>query len=137
MTNDIDYGNLTKRIVFTENDHRHAQLVLKLKYLRITQSSFFRHIITGLINDDPRILEYTNEISFKSKARKTKSKKLAEEGKQKLKDFALSEGEVENIFDVLEQEFPDLWKMKMAYWHALDYACKKKFPVCRKNVGFG
>ena len=108
MTTDIDYGNLTKRIVFTENDHRHAQLVLKLKYLRITQSGFFRHIITGLINDDTRILEYTNEISFKSKARKTKSKKLAEEGKQKLKDFALSEGEVENIFDVLEQEFPDL-----------------------------
>ena len=108
MTTDIDYGNLTKRIVFTENDHRHAQLVLILKYLRITQSGFFRHIITGLINDDPRILEYTNEISFKSKARKTKSKKLAEEGKQKLKDFALSEGEVENIFDVLEQEFPDL-----------------------------
>ena len=63
MTTDIDYGNLTKRIVFTENDHRHAQLVLKLKYLRITQSGFFRHIITGLINDDPHILEYTNEIS--------------------------------------------------------------------------
>ncbi len=108
MTTDIDYGNLTKRIVFTENDHRHAQLVLKLKYLRITQSGFFRHIITGLINGDPRILEYTNEISFKSKTKKAKSSKLVAEGKQKLKDFALSEGEVENIFDVLEQEFPDL-----------------------------
>ena len=65
--NKIDYGKLTKQVVFTENDHRHAQLVLKLKYLRITQSSFFRHIITGLLNDDPRVLEYTNEISFKSK----------------------------------------------------------------------
>lgn len=108
MATDIDYGNLTKRIVFTENDHRHAQLVLKLKYLRITQSSFFRHIITGLINDDPRVLEYTNEISYKSKAKKAKSKKLATEGEQRLKDFALSEGEVENIFDVLEKEFPDL-----------------------------
>ena len=89
MATDIDYGNLTKRIVFTENDHRHAQLVLKLKYLRITQSSFFRHIITGLLNDDSRVLEYTNEIAFKSKIRKAKSKKLVEKGKAKFKRFCL------------------------------------------------
>ena len=108
MSTDIDYGNLTERIVFTENDHRHAQLVLKLKYLRLTQATFFRHIITGIIEDDPRILEYTNEISAKSKVKKAKSEKLQKIGRQKLRDFALSEGEVENIFDLLEEEFPEL-----------------------------
>jgi len=108
MTEQIDYGNLTKRVVFTENDHRHAQLVLKLKYLRITQAAFFRHIITGLIDDDPRILEYANEISFKSKGKKLKSQKLQKIGRQKLRDFALSEGEVDNIFDLIEGELPEL-----------------------------
>ena len=75
MEKDTDYGHMTKRIVFTENDHRHAQLVLKLKYLRITQAAFFRHIITGLIGDDPRIIEYANEISFRSKRKKVKNPK--------------------------------------------------------------
>tara|TARA_Y100000310_G_scaffold145852_1_gene145253 strand:- start:1844 stop:2176 length:333 start_codon:yes stop_codon:yes gene_type:complete len=108
MSTSIDYGNLTKRIVFTENDHRHAQLILKLKYLRLTQATFFRHILTGLIEDDPRILEYTNEIAAKSKVNKAKSEKLQKTGRQKLRDLALSEGEVENIFDLLEKEFPEL-----------------------------
>lgn len=108
MSTEVDYGNLTKRIVFTENDHRHAQLVLKLKYMRLTQAAFFRHVITGLIEDDPRILEYANEISARSKVKKAKAAKLQKIGQQKLGDFALSEGEVENIFDLLEEEHPDL-----------------------------
>ena len=108
MSTEIDYGNLTKRVVFTENDHRHAQLILKLKFLRLTQSTFFRHIVTGLINDDERLLEYVNEISAKSKIKRSKTEKLQKIGRQKLRDFALSEGEVENIFDILEEEFPEL-----------------------------
>ena len=108
MEKDTDYGHMTKRIVFTENDHRHAQLVLKLKYLRITQAAFFRHIITGLIGDDPRIIEYANEISFRSKEKKLKSQKLQKIGRQKLQDFGLSEDDVENIFDIIEEESPEL-----------------------------
>ena len=108
MTQETNYGNNTKRIVFTENDHRHAQLILKLKYMRITQAAFFRHIITGLIEDDPRILEYTNGISFKSKAKKAKSQKDQNFGRQKIRDFGLSEEDVENIFDLIEEEGPEL-----------------------------
>lgn len=107
MAND-EYGNNTKRVVFTENDHRHAQFILKLKYLRITQSAFFRHIISGLINDDPRILEYANDISFKSKEKRSKSEKLQKIGAQKIRDFGLSEEDVENIFDLIEEEGPEL-----------------------------
>ena len=108
MSNDTNYGNMTKRIVFTENDHRHAQLVLKLKYLRLTQAAFFRHVITGLIEDDARIVEYTHDISFKSKNKKAKSQKLQKIGVQKLRDFGLSEDDVEDIFDLIEEEGPDL-----------------------------
>ena len=107
MAND-EYGNNTKRVVFTENDHRHAQFILKLKYLRITQSAFFRQIISGLINDDPRILEYANDISFKSKEKRSKSEKLQKIGAQKIRDFGLSEEDVENIFDLIEEEGPEL-----------------------------
>ena len=108
MTTLTDYGNTTKRVVFTENDHRHAQLILKLKYMRLTQAAFFRHLITGLIEDDPRIIEYVNEISVRSKQKKTKSEKLQKIGAQKSRDFGLSENDVEDIFDLIAEESPDL-----------------------------
>ena len=42
MTDSPTYGNSTKRIVFTENDHRHAQLVLKIEiYATYTGSISF------------------------------------------------------------------------------------------------
>jgi hypothetical protein len=108
MSNTEEYGKMTKRIVFTENDHRHAQLVLKLKYLRLTQAAFFRHVISGLLEDDPRIVEFANDISFKSKDKRSKSEKLQKIGVQKMRDFGLSEDDVEDIFDLIEEEGPEL-----------------------------
>ena len=108
MADEIDYGKLNKRIVFTENDHRHAQLVLKLKHDGMRQSDFFRSIITGYIAGDDRIQDYVSEVSGLSKARKSISRKLREAGKQNVKDFGFTDGEIENIFDLIEEEHPDL-----------------------------
>ena len=104
----IDYGKLNKRIVFTENDHRHVKFLMKLKAVGLTQSKFFRYIITGLINDDSRIHEFIEDISDVSIKKKTKSKKLREAGENKLNDFGLNNSEVENIFDIIAEEFPTL-----------------------------
>ena len=108
MSTEIDYGNLTKRIIFTDNDHRQAQLLIRLKQDGLTQSAFFRHIMTGYITGDHRIQGYVDEVKNQSKSKKSKSKKLQQKGKTTLKDFALSEGEIENIFDLLEEEHPEL-----------------------------
>ena len=105
---EIDYGNLTKRIVFTENDHRQAKLLVRCKYDNLSQSDFFRHIVTGYINGDERIQSYIDEVKNVGKIRRQKSQILKKVGKQQLEDFALSVGEVENIFDLLEEEFPEL-----------------------------
>ena len=107
MSNEIDYGNLTKRIVFTENDHRHANLIIKLNHDGLTQAAFFRHLITAYIENDEGVQQLVDELKTK-KRQKSKSQKMRQKGKEILKDFALSSGEVENIFDVLEREFPDL-----------------------------
>ena len=108
MPEEIDYGKLNKRIVFTENDHRHVKLLMKLKADGITQSKFFRSLITGYIDGDERIHSYIDEVSGLSIKRKNKSKKLREEGMQKLKDFSLNDGEIENIFDLIAEEHPEL-----------------------------
>ena len=105
---EIDYGNLTKRIVFTENDHRQAKLLVRCKYDNLSQSDFFRHIVTGYINGDERIQSYIDEVKKSGKIRRQKSQILKKAGKKQLDDFALSVGEVENIFDLLEEEFPEL-----------------------------
>ena len=44
MSDSVDYGKNLKRIVFTDTDHRHAQLVIKLKNDGITQAKFFRAV---------------------------------------------------------------------------------------------
>lgn len=104
----MDYGKLTKRIVFTETDHRHAQLIIRLKHDNIKQSEFFRGLITAYLSGDERIQSYIDEISSLSATRKAKSKKLRSAGNDKLKNFAFTDGEIENIFDLIEEEHPDL-----------------------------
>jgi hypothetical protein len=108
MATEIDYGNLTKRIVFTDSDHRHAKLLVRLKYDNLTQSNFFRHLISAYIDGDERIQSFVDEIKEQSLKHKTSSRKLRAEGQEKSKELGLSNTEVENIFDTLEQEFPEL-----------------------------
>jgi uncharacterized protein YeeX (DUF496 family) len=108
MSSEIQYGKLTKRIVFTENDHRHAQLVLKLKHDGLKQAQFFRSLVTAYIAGDERIQSYLDEVSSLSKERRSKSKKLRDIGKQKVSDFGFTDGELDNIFDLIEEEHPEL-----------------------------
>jgi len=106
--NKIDYGKLTKQVVFTENDHRHAKLIIRLKHDGFTQASFFREIITGYIEGDERILNYIDEVKQQSKSKKAKSKKLRETGKKAFNDQGFSEQQLVDIFDVIAEEHPDL-----------------------------
>mgnify|MGYP003149631397 CR=1 FL=1 len=108
MPNEIDYGKLTKKIVFTENDHRQAQLIIKLRRDGLTQSAFFRHMITGFLNDDERIVSYVDEVKQQSQSRKSKTKKLRDKGSQSARDLGLSEQQVVDIFALIAEEHPDL-----------------------------
>jgi len=108
MSSDIDYGKLTKRVVFTDSDHRHAQLLVRLNHDGLTQAKFFRHLITAYIEGDPRIVEYIDEVKTQSKTRKAKSKKLRHQGKQLAREAGFSEQQVHDLFDMIAQEHPDL-----------------------------
>lgn len=104
----IDYGNLTKRVVFTENDHRHAKLLLRLQQDGLTQAAFFRHLITAYIENEERIVDYIDEVKAQSKSRKAKTKKLREHGKQLTAECGFSDEQVDDLFDIIAQEHPDL-----------------------------
>tara|TARA_Y100001972_G_C7587065_1_gene294356 strand:+ start:351 stop:677 length:327 start_codon:yes stop_codon:yes gene_type:complete len=108
MSSDIQYGKLNKRIVFTDNDHRHAKFTIRLKHDNLKQSDFFRGIITGYLNNDERICSYIDDIKPQSKTKKQKSKKLIQQGQDNLENFGFSERELSNLFDIIEEEHPEL-----------------------------
>tara|TARA_Y100001963_G_scaffold138405_1_gene203116 strand:+ start:1263 stop:1583 length:321 start_codon:yes stop_codon:yes gene_type:complete len=104
----VDYGNLTKRVVFTENDHRHAKLLLRLQQDGLTQAAFFRHLVTAYIEGDERIVEYIDDVKDQSKIRKAQTKKLRARGKEIIKQAGFSEQQLVDIFDIIAEEHPDL-----------------------------
>ena len=108
MSDEIDYGKLNKRVVSTYNEHRHAKLVLQLKHDGFKQGEFFRTIITGYINDDPVLQQYIDEVKDQSPRIKKKSKRLRNRGEKTMNDIGFNEDDLENIFDLIEQEHPDL-----------------------------
>jgi len=108
MVDDVANPHLNKKVAFVENTHQHAKLILKLRHDGVTQSKFFRAMIAGYVNDDARIQSYIDEIKPQGKQKKAKSKKLRDKGKQMMEDFGLNDGEIENIFDLIEEEHPEL-----------------------------
>ncbi len=107
-----DYGKNTKRIVFKVSDHEHAKLILRLRHNSLTQSEFFKAIIEAVNSDNDTILSFIGDYASNkqklNKQRVKKSKKLILEGQQLAKDFSLSDDEVEDVFDLIAEELPEL-----------------------------
>lgn len=108
MSDDIKYGKNDKRIVFTDTDHRHAQLLVRLRTDNMKQSQFFRSLITGYIEQDERIVSFFDDIKDQSKQRKTKSNKLRAEGRGLMNATGFSADQIEDIFDLIAEEHPEL-----------------------------
>ena len=112
MAEVLDYGQDTKRIVFKVSDHDHAKLILRLRHNSLSQSEFVKAIIEAVNTDNTTILSFIEDyVSDKQKLNKTrikKSTKLLSQGKQIVQDFTLTGAEVEDIFDLIAEEYPEL-----------------------------
>ena len=106
------YGDEIKKIVFYDSDKRHADLKVRLKYDCLKQSEFFRLLIESYLSKDHRILsvvdDYKGQKSKQSKAKRSKISELYKKAEKVKGDFALGGEDIENIFDLLEKEHPDL-----------------------------
>ena len=64
------------------------------------------------MSQDKLFMEFLDDYKInkkvQSKRRANQSRKLREKGQKLLQDLALTEEEVENIFDLLEEELPEL-----------------------------
>ena len=104
------YGKTNKKILFYDTDKRHAELKIKLEYDGLGQSEFFRALVTGYLSEDDDIIDYITR--FKQTDGKQSKRQQAvtvgerEEDKRTRSIFA--EDEIENIFNIIEKENPDL-----------------------------
>ena len=130
---EIDYGNLKKVIQFKETDKRHADLRIRLHYDGFYQGEFIRDIVTGYLSGDRNLIDYIEKIKEEkkkyNKGRLLKGKSVRKKSREVEKQFALREEELESIFDIIEQEFPDLWNVLNSV-NQPTKAAKKKNADC-------
>jgi predicted DNA-binding protein len=107
-----DYGTRDKRISFMDTDKRNADLMIRLKHDGLTKTKFFRELLTGYLEKDHAIVDFIERLKdnkdMQSKKQSKIVKDLDEKGKENRKKFGLKDEEIENIFDLLEKEHPDL-----------------------------
>ena len=104
-------GTLKKKIIFYDSDKRYADLKIRLEHDGLSQAKFFRGILTGYLAKDPDVLNFIDKLKASANVKKKRIKedrKLITNGEDKLDKFSLGSGEIENIFDILEKENPDL-----------------------------
>ena len=101
-----------KKIVFDDTDIRHAKLKVRLQHDGLTQAEFFRAMITGYIEKDKSVLGYVTRYKEQNKKQSKKAIKKVQEdiekGQIKMEQFGIADGELEDIFDLIASEHPDL-----------------------------
>ena len=101
-----------KKFMFYDTEKRQADLRVKLQHDRMTQSTFFRVMITGYLENDEDIINYLNSFQEKYKMRGKhkikKVRKLIDKGKELKKKFNIDDNDIEDIFDLVEMEGPTL-----------------------------
>ena len=106
-----NYDEMQKVTFYADKDE-HVRLKIRLQQDSLTQSDFFRCMLQNYIDKNKEILELVNNYKDKHKRqnaeRRSKAQKSLEKGRNIKTKFALGDDEVESIFDLLEQEHPEL-----------------------------
>lgn len=105
-----------KRIIVYDTDERHVQFKLCLRQFGLTQTKVFRQIITSFLENDELSKSIVRILDEKSKKKSHKRTKLSQEKDDKSlkaqrdieKKFNLDNEELEDIFDLIAREHPDL-----------------------------
>tara|TARA_Y100000310_G_C20639014_1_gene792825 strand:- start:445 stop:765 length:321 start_codon:yes stop_codon:yes gene_type:complete len=100
------------KIMFTVAERTKADFKLQLQNDSLTQVKFFRAIMEGYINKDIDLITYINKFKkqngIQNNVQRNKIVRNIKKRDEIKNKFALGDDEVENIFDILEKEHPDL-----------------------------
>ena len=101
------------KLTFFLDSQLHENLKIRLYYDQIkTQSEFFRYCVESYLEHQPLFMEFLDDYKInkkvQSKARTQKSTRLRDAGNKLMEELALSEKDIQNIFDILEEDLPEL-----------------------------
>jgi len=99
-----------KKVVFYLQPERHARFLLYLKYHDFkNQGIFFRSVVQACLEDDETMFKLLTEMKENVSKRRIKiSQKEHAEMKENIKNFNLTQEEVDDIFSLIEGESEDL-----------------------------
>jgi len=101
-----------KKFMFYDTEKRQADLRIRLRHDGLNQSHFFRAMITGYLENDPDIVSYLSRYrgdhSIQGINKRQASERLIKKGAETKKIFALDENDIENVFDLIAEEHPEL-----------------------------
>ena len=101
-----------KTIAFQFPEKLHVELKARLFYDEVPLTKFIRAYIEAYLGKDQIILDflekYKEENSIQNKKKREKTRKLISAGNKIKNTFVFSEEEVENIYDVLEDELDEI-----------------------------
>ena len=101
-----------KQLCFTCTNKSHADLKIRLMHDGLSQGALFRVLMHGYIQQDENVMNFIDNFKerygIQNKIYITKSGNLRAKGRQSTENFALKPDELEDIFDLIAQEHPDL-----------------------------
>jgi len=106
-----EYGSDRKQICFDSVTKLHADLKVRLHNDNIKIKEFFNEIIKAYVERDEHVINFVEELKEKKKISKNMRKKATrsrQKQAQTTNQFGLNKNEIENIFDIIEKEHPDL-----------------------------
>ena len=100
-------------VAFFLHPRLHEDLKIRIHYDGFkTQSEFFRACVISYLEKNEKFMEfldfYKEDEKMQSKANIKKSARLRRDGKDLMKTLGITEEDVENIFDLVGEEMPDL-----------------------------
>lgn len=100
------------KIMFSVPERTKADFKIRLQHDSMTQVKFFNSIMEGYLEKDEDLMKYMNKFKknnyIQNNEQRTKIEKNIQKAKETKSKFSLGDDEVENIFDILEKEHPDL-----------------------------
>jgi hypothetical protein len=106
------YGDMDKLVSFKDSKRRYEELQTRLKVEGISVSKFFRALVTLYLENDVRMMDVMDHLKVlytkEPKQWRNDTRNLINEGKTQASRFALDDDTIDNIFDILEHEKPDL-----------------------------
>lgn len=101
-----------KRVIIKVPGNNHAEFKIRLGYDNLTQTAFFRAMMEGYVSQDSLIVEYIqnhkDRVGKNSQHKRKRIEKDIDERAATNRSFALNEGELSDLYDLVEKEFPEL-----------------------------